>query len=236
MMRNRYTFADSYILEELQARYRSADRGGRIRLLSEVYADENHQPPYEVASLAATDPDVEIRRWIARNGRFLDYRERDAEQNSPTRNLAERLKQDDDPLVRAPLLGNPDILSGLSGPDKSERWFNDSSHLERLALVRNSAIHEDFIVKLFDPADQELGIDLTQRLELCCAFLLSNRSVLDKNAKDGGFEDPLGFGRLEWLGVGYEARKFLNSIRKNAAKWPNGTGNIQSGVYAWVRA
>jgi hypothetical protein len=33
MMPNRYTFADSYILEELQARYRSADRGGRIRLL-----------------------------------------------------------------------------------------------------------------------------------------------------------------------------------------------------------
>jgi hypothetical protein len=135
---HRHTFADPYIVAELRRQYEGADTQGRIELLAELYKDGGHLP-YEIAALAVVDPNTKVRGWIARHGRGLDYE--DKQQPDADRRLDERLKGDADPLVRAQLRENPDIL-GLLSLGHSKQWFHDSSHLERLALVRNPRIEE----------------------------------------------------------------------------------------------
>jgi hypothetical protein len=56
--------------------------------------------------------------------------------------------------------------------------------------------------------------------------------VIEKSAKHAGLSTE---GRRSWLGS-YEAGQFLRSLWKNAAKWPMGTGNLQSAVYECVPA
>src|SRR5439155_21360076 len=118
-------------------------------------ADDTHQLAYEIAVLAVADLEVEVRRWIARNGRYLDYKNTDSgdQANSDVHDLRKRLRADPDPLVRAHLRENPDIMPLLARSGHSKRWFDESSHLERLALVRNERIEEQFVEQLFDPED-----------------------------------------------------------------------------------
>jgi hypothetical protein len=233
---HRYTFTDAYILAELKGRYDAADPEARIRLLADLYKDENYQPPHEIAELAVQDPHVEVRRWIARNGRYLGYKDNNPTESttkSDARDLRARLKIDSDPLVRAHLRENPDIMPLLVRAGYSKQWFLESSHLERLALVRNERIEEEFVEQLFNPEDTDLAITLSERFELCCAFL-TNHVVIGKNAKDAGLiGDSLG----SWDGsIHYSARKFLRSLWLNAGKWPSGTGNLQYAVYSHVPA
>jgi hypothetical protein len=62
----RYEAIDDYTLEELRREYLGSDGQGRIRLLTELYAQT--RPPFEIARLAGEDPDPRVRAWIARNG------------------------------------------------------------------------------------------------------------------------------------------------------------------------
>jgi hypothetical protein len=100
----RYAFPDPYILAELGARYDAAAAKGRIELLAELYEADDCVPPSEIIASATSDSYVEVRRWIARYGRDLDYRVPDfSEPLGPTvydRNLVHRLRHDADLLVR----------------------------------------------------------------------------------------------------------------------------------------
>ena len=233
MTTHRYTFTDAYILAELKSRYDAADPEARIRLLADLYKD-NIQPPYEIAELAVHDTHVEVRRWIARNGQYLSYKDSNTTEpttNSDARDLRKRLKIDSDPLVRAHLRENPDIMPLFFRADNSKQWFLESSHLERLALVRNEGIDEDFVGALFNPDDKDLVITLSERFELCCAFL-TNHVVIEKNAKDAGLTGhPLG--SLDgWARS--SARQFLSSLWLKAVKWPRDSGGLQYAVYTYV--
>jgi hypothetical protein len=87
----RYIFPDEYILEELRRDYQHTDTKGRILLLRKLCRDDQHAP-CEIALLAVEDPNVEVRQWIARHGKYLDYRkdQEDSDQD-PNRNLEDRL-------------------------------------------------------------------------------------------------------------------------------------------------
>lgn len=203
-----------------------------------------------------SDPSVEVRRWIARNARHLDYREREslapevylfpdrlkvldiasefvsqaAGYRLPERNLVVRLKDDPEPVVRASLRENPCILGPLSLPDDSLRWFRDSSHFERLALVRNAEVHSGLILQVFDPEDRQLGIEPPERCELCWAFL-TNRALIERIVGDAGLKGhamPLDGSTFN------EAARFLTSLWDRAVRWPD--HYLQMAVYRHVPA
>ncbi len=255
----RYAVHDAYVVAELRAQYEAADVHGRIKLLEGLYLSpeyRDHRLPYDLILLAASDPSVEVRRWIARNARHLDYRERESlapetylfpdrvtlldiasgflrqpeGYRFPERNLAARLKDDPDPVVRASLRENPRILGPLSLPDDSLRWFRDSSHFERLALVRNAEVDPDLILRLFDPEDQELDIEMTERSGLCWAFL-TNRAVIERIVMDAGLK---GHGMPLDGRTFYHANRFLTSLWERAVRWPD--GYLQMAVYRHVPA
>ncbi len=70
----RYSKLDSYTLEELRRKYQTSDPKARIDLLQNFYKDDT-APPFEIALVAVEDSNVEVRQWIARHGKYLDYRE-----------------------------------------------------------------------------------------------------------------------------------------------------------------
>ena len=118
----RYAIIDAYTLEELRREYTIADAKGRVSLLKKLYRQSSYRIPFEIARLAVEDPEVEVREWIARNGKYLDYSERRWEGDKciiefPERNLEERLKNDPDPFVRACLRENETAFGfvGLEG-------------------------------------------------------------------------------------------------------------------------
>jgi len=250
----RYAVHDPYVVADLRSQYETADVHGRIKLLEGLYLSpeyRDHRLPYQLVLLAATDPSVEVRRWIARNARHLDYRERESlapeaylfpdrvtvldiaggflrqpeGYRFPERNLAARLKDDPDPVVSASLRENPCILGPLSLPDDSFQWFRESSHFERLALVRNADVHPNLILQLFDPEDRELGIDLPERCELCWAFL-TNHALIERIVTDAGLKGH-GMPLDGW--TFYEASRFLTSVWERAVRWPD--HYLQMAVY-----
>jgi hypothetical protein len=105
--------------------------------------------------MAVEDPEVEVRQWIARHGRYLDYSERKFVDNDlvykhTERNLEERLKQDPDPFVCASLRENPNVFCEIF--TDAEKDFRESTYMERLALMRNPEIwrHDRLLKKVFD--------------------------------------------------------------------------------------
>jgi hypothetical protein len=70
--------------------------------------------------------------------------------------------------VRASLRENPDLYGGTLS---SQGEFTESTHLERLALVRNPEVGQLLIEKIFDHEDQELGLTANERERLILAFL-----------------------------------------------------------------
>src|SRR2546425_1247383 len=158
MQRTRYSAIDVYTLEELWREYQASEPRGRIRLLKKLYRDDR-RPPYEIAQMAVEDPHVEVRQWMARYGRSLDYREQgirflpdvheagpeteseggsgkkcEIEWRFPERDLAARLKNDPDLFVRACLRENPEVFNAYSYEAWRE-YFLEATHLERLALL-----------------------------------------------------------------------------------------------------
>ena len=112
----RYTIPDAYTLEEFHRLYHSADAQGRIALLKELYSGHRRgegRASFEIALLAIADPHVEVRQWIARYGKYLDYSKEQGPgpepepEPEPEKDLAQRLRQDPDPFVRACLRENP---------------------------------------------------------------------------------------------------------------------------------
>jgi len=218
----RYEMADDYTTEELTRNYERSTPENRTRLLESLY-NEIYRPPYKLARLAVQDQNVEVRGWIARHGKGLDYRESrliDGElvYEKPERDLEQQLKNDPDPFVRACLRENPDVFAQLLSTVRNE--FLESNHIERLALMRNPEIHwhEELLKKIFDHDNQELGITLQERKELICAFL-TNKEAFDYLDKTRNLP------RSEWPTFDYGmnvsgANNFLISLWELSARWP----------------
>lgn len=229
---NRYSMVDAYTLEELRREYLSEDTKGRIRLITKV----KHGLPFEVARLAAEAPDVGVRQCIAKYG-TLDWRDRRIvdhklvyDHEHPEFNLRQRLQNDPDPFVRACLRENPWFK--FAG-EKWEDIFKKSTHMERLALVRNESLETDknFITKLFDSEDQDLGIDLDERRELIFIFVGSGK-VLRRYTEEAGL---LGYPE-SWDGLtDHLASKFLANLWELASKWRTDSG-VPYLVYSKVPA
>src|SRR2546425_2452962 len=201
MQRRRYSEIDVYTLGELWREYQASEPRGRIRLFKKLYRDDR-RPPYEIAQMAVEDPHVEVRQWMARYGRSLDYREQgirflpdvheagpetesegesgkkcEIEWRFPERDLAARLKNDPDLFVRACLRENPEVFNAYSYEAWRE-YFLEATHLERLALLRNTKIRnaDELIQKIFDKDDQELGVDPEARQQLAWAYLTTAKA------------------------------------------------------------
>jgi hypothetical protein len=255
---SRYAISDAYMLEELRRSYQNSAAKGRIELLKELYSGkqrgESQRPPFEIALLAVEDANVEVRQWIARHGKYLDYSDDEnpgaARQEEahlydaggrpigiPSRNLEERLKNDPDPFVCASLRENPTVFGGLiSSTEKWMGYFREANHMERLALVRNPEVWEPFIEKIFDPEDNALGITLQERQELVLAFL-TNEEALAKEAR-AALRRPTGSDNIEIdaaIMSHFGSRHFLQKLWHLASKWPRET-KIQSAVYYAVPA
>ncbi len=136
--------------------------------------------------------------------------------------------------MRACLRENPDVFGGIATfSDKWIEYFAEATHLERLALVRNPEVGgggKDLIGKIFDPEDQELGINLEMRKELILAFLTNKEALGRKEAEAG-----LGGHRLEDGWAWYKANEFLKKLWDLAPKWPKETW-IQASIYLFVPA
>jgi len=237
---SRYAFSDAYTVAELQAEYQSRDAKGRIQLLQEFY-EADRFPPMEIAVLAVKDEGIEVRRWIARNGKYLDYRKAgfvhersdtaeqlmqmadefsDKSRSLPILNLADWLKNDPESLVRAALRENPSVFTMWANGERWKEFFKEAGHIERLGLVRNPAVRTTLIEKIFDFEDQELGIDCEQRTELACAFLTNTQAISrqEKNLDDMQF---------------IEAEAFFKKLWTSASKWPKDSG-IPYLIYRYV--
>jgi len=190
---DRYAFSDAYIDEELTRTYKRADVNGRIDLLRGIVDQQEIKyqlgVPYVLALLAVEDENVAVREWIAKHGRSLDYRFRENLSDEGKaegaqhrmQNLAERLKADPDPFVRACLCENPTILDWwggmLRGVGVEIEHFKDLSTLERLAFMRNPRIYPELVEVIFDHADQDLGLTHEERIQLVAAFTTNQSAV-----------------------------------------------------------
>ncbi len=226
----RYEFVDAYTIEELKREYQSYDTKDRIRMLQELYKNtESKQLPYEIAIMAIEDTDVDVRQWIARYGMNLDYRESEYVDGEllykfPERNLAERLKNDPDPFVRACLHENPNVFGGLV--PIAEEWLNyfkEATHMERLALVRNPGVAPELIERIFDIEDKELDINLQERKELILAYLTNTEALKESHRGDFDFYDGY---------IWYKTRKHFSRLWRLSSKWP--MGKVNGGVYRYV--
>jgi hypothetical protein len=157
---------------------------------------------------------------------WLDYRGWDPHTHErieqPERNLEDRLKHDPDPFVRACLRENPHIFVGFDflDKDKCKSYFQESTHLERLALVRNPEVCDELIERIFDPDDTELGIGINERSELVKAYLTNADSVRWSHPRDG-YLDIFGHSSKLW--------EFIS-------KWPDVSESPQFGVYSYLGA
>jgi hypothetical protein len=202
----RYSKPDDYTLEELRRKFTAADSTKRIAILKWLYR-EHGRPPYEIARSAVEDPYAEVQLWLAQHGRELDYREIDWQKREeeekyekqlrerswadfksfrsshtpgpyifPERDLKARLESSQDPVIRAGLRENPNFV-GMWLVDNWIEVFRKATPLERLALVRNPRVGDEFIERVFDPEDTQLPINGEERKALIVAYL-SNREVL----------------------------------------------------------
>src|SRR5439155_8829832 len=149
----------------------------------------------EIVLMAVEEQNVEGRQWIARNGEHLDYQ--DSRDEFPNRNLEDRLRNDPDPFVCACLRENPKVF-GSPFSDTSQERFHEATHLERLALVRNPEVHDELIEKIFDPEDQELGIDLEARQKFIFALLTNNEFLAGQEMHAGLSGHPMPPDGLTW--------------------------------------
>lgn len=232
---SKYDIIDAYTLEELRRTYHASDSKGRIRLLQKFYRADK-AAPFEIALLAVDDPHVEVRQWIARHGKYVDYREmhyvdKQVIYEHPDLNLEDRLKNDPDLFVRACLRENPTVFDSFSFITRWGEFFHEATHLERLALVRNPNVYEHLIERIFDSDDQELEINLEERKELALAFLTNKEALASSKADAALVGHPYPPDGSAW----YSANRFLRTLWELASKWPK-ESKIQPVVYRCVPA
>jgi hypothetical protein len=220
----RYGIHDDYTVSELLRAYEREDSRGRIRLLRRVYAQGVHLP-YEVAFKAVTDSDSLVREWMAKEAPYLDYRETRYEGASeqfsttyvhPERDLAERLRQDPDPFIRAALRENPKVSDWGFWGDRWVEEFRNCVPLERLAMMRNKKLDLELVNRILDVDDTELNLEKEERFQLARACLVNEHVVQNsRRSRTRDFVDG-------W--ASYQARKNAKTVWELAAKWPEDSG------------
>ncbi|TKB71855.1 MAG: hypothetical protein E8D46_17185 [Nitrospira sp.] len=218
----RYAVVDAYTLEELRHEYKNSDIKGRIHLFKRLQQMGYHAP-YEIALLALED--VELRQWMARHA-WLDYQDWDPDHpgekiGPPERNLEHRLRNDPDPFVRACLRENPHVFGTFDFLYHWKSIFHESTHFERLALVRNPEVGHDLIEHIFDPDDTELGIGMNERSELVYAYMTNEADVRRSYERNGD--------------VGFLLCHFSN-LWALISKWPEAPKSPQYLVYRYLWA
>jgi hypothetical protein len=255
----RYARPDDYNTEEIRRKFCAADTKGRIAILRMLYRDHT-RPPYEIVRLAIEESDVEVRHWLAKHGRNLDYREIDWEKYEaqskneeqlrkdsfeeyrnyintredtyhlfPERDFTSRIENDIDPFVRAARKENPEYWDAIHWAMMEERaveTFNAASSLERLALVRNPSFDGNWILKLFDPTDRALSIDLEERQKLIIALLSNSDFVKRSRQLDMEGFSEFRSGYYDWAdsadiyGNWKDLQAFFSKIWELSATWP----------------
>jgi hypothetical protein len=175
--------------------------------------------PSKLVELAVTDEHARVRQWIAHFGSLYGEHE-------------EQLTRDPDEFVRACLRENPSRNDFWL----SKHWqeaFESATHLERLAIVRNPHVDYDLIEKIFDPDNQQFGLNKEARVQLASAFL-TNEDALDRGqtsygdwCRRVGFEDAIRF-----VHAHQRAREHFDKLWALAAKWP--ATDVEFGVRYWV--
>ena len=223
---------DAYDIEALKHQYEILNSKERIEFLGEFHR-KGEAVPFEIASLAVSDPVAAVRSWSAGH-LYLDYREylgkADGGYRFPDRNLSEVVKADPDPFVRASLYEN----ESFSLPVEEEKCFAKAIALERLAIVRRSDIDRDLIERIFDPDDQTLRIEMEERKQLALAFLCGRADSKSARELGQGFRETesranqsLGFANT----VGYE----LGNLWTLGLKWPEESG-LQTLIFKYVNS
>ena len=205
-------YVDQYALQEVRQRYLTSNSGGRLGLLKKL--QRNYWGvPTEIARLAVEDSDSRVRAWYAKYGEFRGEKE-----------LCERLRSDPDPLVRAALVeGDPRPILIY---DVFE--WKSASEMERLAYLRRY-VPEDFILKLFDPQDTELGLNQQVRTRYALTFLAAwakpgKIEEFSKRIWDQVTDTPFGGADLG----GYTGAKLIELM----PKWSREAG-VQDFVYRY---
>jgi len=187
-------YVDQYELEHLRMEYVSADARGRIRLLKRLQ-QTFWGVPEDIARLAVEDPDRVVRAWYARHA--------GGQMRAAPLALLD-LRDDPDPLVRACL---------VEGGHERPNW-ESATELERLAYLR-SCYDEEFILKLFDPENEELSLSQEDRTRYALTFLAARAAPGRMWLLDGKSDFSLRFG-AQLIGL--------------MPKWPKNAG-IQDFVY-----
>ncbi|MBA5871507.1 MAG: hypothetical protein GDA68_16150 [Nitrospira sp. CR2.1] len=174
---HRYRVIDAYTLEELTRRYIGSDARGRIRLLKLL--DRVSTIPQPLKVRAAKDRNVEVREWLARYGQ-LEQRPQtwfngDYQKEANDEQVVSTLMNDPDPFVRACLRENTNIgafqLTWDWGGTKALRAFQMSSHLERLALMRNESACKWLFQNILNENSTLLELQPQERRELAWAAI-----------------------------------------------------------------
>lgn len=223
---SRFSVIDAYTLEELKRDYQYRTPNARIGLIEGLYLN-GIIPPYEVARLVVEDQHVQVRQWMARHARHLDYREAidDNPANGfmfPERNLVDIVRRDPDEFVRACLYENPDVFAHWP-QDEWMRLFASGSHLERLAMVRNPNMQgaHNVLEAIFDPDDSRFEMTLDEREQLVNALLISRQVLSEKRRKESSvFAQP------------WDARLF-SRLWRLVNKWPK-DAKIRRNIHLYV--
>jgi hypothetical protein len=146
-------YLDEYAIQQLRVKYLASSSRERISLLKKLQRTR-WALPNEIARLAVEDSDSRVRAWYAKYGLFRGDDE-----------FCDRLRADQDPVVRASLVEGDHFLDTF-------RW-ESASELERLAYLRRFYIPEDFVLKLFDSENNELGLSREERRRYAVTFLVA---------------------------------------------------------------
>lgn len=222
---SRYSAIDEYTLEELVRQYAAATPPERIAIISDLY-DAGVMPPFEIALRAVADESAQVRHWMARNARYLDYRDSVEHVGDPGDlqrfNLHRLLLNDSDHFVRASLYENRHIYADTS-IDEWHQKFSGATHLERLAMVRNPRTHAaiGLLEALFDPESTHFGLSLPEREQIVSALLIS-RQALTEHHRSGTDLPP----------EPWDAHLFSHLWRL-ISKWP-ADSRVRKNIYLYV--
>lgn len=231
----RYSIIDAYTLQELERRYRFSSSVQRIHLLDGLYRS-GILPPFEILCIAVVDESNDVRQWIARHARCLNYNQVGlalSGEPDPQRDLTDTLHRDPDPFVRACLYENPYLFSN----DTEDDWwvtFVEGSHLERLAMVRNPNLHRAsrILEALFDPHDDTLPLTLTERGELVQAILVS-RQVFTVQYRSNPTVMPIPWDARQFSRLWHLLNQWPadSSVRHNIHLYVGTTIKTKAGIY-----
>ena len=247
---------DLYTLEELKRAYDHFQPRDCVRLLRRLQSQRTL--PYELAALAVKDSNSEVREWFARCGDFSPWISRKFQvELSPdlaaganknwcqpqeahiadanfSRELVQIVLNDPDPFVRACLRENPTAFYGLA-EDRWLKYFRDTDHLGRLALLRNTEVANGLVEKIFNLECSELAINLNERIDLGLAFLSNAHKLHELKDEALLCDQHHPFNPSPPAPGLADAETFLAAIWKHSSKWPRATG-IPAAIYRSVAA